>query len=89
MFLAKEFDDHVSVVVQHPRLNHKPFTVKVHVKSDVAKKAVVKFFLAPKYDSEGFEIPLHLNTENFWQFDEFTYDCKYEIMMGIETLENT
>ncbi|XP_045451550.1 acidic juvenile hormone-suppressible protein 1-like [Melitaea cinxia] len=68
--------DHLSVLVQHPQLNHKVFKVKVNVKSDVAKTVLVKFFIAPKYDSNGFEIPLHKNVENFFQFDVFTYELK-------------
>ncbi|XP_026495987.2 acidic juvenile hormone-suppressible protein 1-like [Vanessa tameamea] len=66
--------DQVSVLVQRPQLNHKVFKVRVNVKSDVAKTVLVKFFLAPKYDSKGFEIPLHLNTENFFDLDAFTYE---------------
>ncbi|KAJ8712292.1 hypothetical protein PYW07_005134 [Mythimna separata] len=71
---AKEVYDQVSVLVQHPRLNHKRFQVRVNVNSEVAKSVLVKFFLAPKYDSHGSEIPLHLNTQNFMQLDEFVYD---------------
>lgn len=73
---AKELYDQVSVLVQHPRLNHKKFQVRVNVKSEVAKTVLVKFFLAPKYDSHGYEIPLHVNSYNFMQLDEFVYDCK-------------
>lgn len=69
--------DEVSVLVQRPQLNHKAFTVRVSVKSEVAKTVVVKFFLAPKYDSKGYEIPLHQNTENFFMLDQFLYDCEY------------
>lgn len=75
-FSVKSGYDHLSVLVQHPQLNHKVFKVKVNVKSDVAKPVLVKFFIAPKYDSKGFEIPLHKNVENFFQFDVFTYECK-------------
>ncbi|KAJ8712293.1 hypothetical protein PYW07_005135 [Mythimna separata] len=71
---VKEVYDQVSVLVQHPRLNHKRFQVRVNVKSEVAKSVLVKFFLAPKYDSHGYEIPLHLNTQNFLQVDEFVHD---------------
>ncbi|XP_047992356.1 acidic juvenile hormone-suppressible protein 1-like [Leguminivora glycinivorella] len=73
-FERKVVVDDVSVLVQVPRLNHKVFQVRVNVKSEVAKTVLVKFFLAPKYDSHGYEIPLHLNTENFFQIDQFTYD---------------
>lgn len=66
----------VNVVVQRPQLNHKVFQVRLNVKSDVATTVVVRFFLAPKYDSYGYEIPLHKNTENFFLLDQFTWDCK-------------
>lgn len=74
---GKAVVDEVSVLVQRPQLNHKAFTVRVNVKSEVAKTVVVKFFLAPKYDSKGYEIPLHQNTENFFMLDQFLYDCEY------------
>ncbi|XP_063537221.1 acidic juvenile hormone-suppressible protein 1-like [Cydia strobilella] len=73
-FERKVIVDDVSVLVQVPRLNHKVFQIRVSVKSEVAKTVLVKFFLAPKYDSHGHEIPLHLNTENFFQIDQFTHD---------------
>ncbi|XP_041982125.1 acidic juvenile hormone-suppressible protein 1-like [Aricia agestis] len=66
--------DEVSVLVQRPELVHKHFNIRIHVNNDVARKVLVNVFLAPKYDSAGKEIPLHLNTENFFQLDEFVYD---------------
>ncbi|XP_038222258.1 uncharacterized protein LOC119839897 [Zerene cesonia] len=70
---SKVVADDISVLVQRPQLTNKVFTIRVHVKNDVAKKVVVRFFLAPKYDSNGYEIPLHLNTENIFQLDQFVY----------------
>ncbi|XP_072944987.1 acidic juvenile hormone-suppressible protein 1-like [Epargyreus clarus] len=64
----------VKVLVQQAVLNHKPFEIRMHVKSNVAKNVVVRYFLAPKYDGNGVEIPLHLNTHNFFQLDQFTYE---------------
>ena len=69
--------DQVSVLVQRPRLNHKQFQVRVNVVSEVAKSVLVKLFVAPKYDSHGYEIPLHVNSQNFMQIDEFVKDCKF------------
>lgn len=77
MFLGEAQHEDVSVLVQHPILNHKPFNIHVHVKSKVAKTVAVKFFLAPKYDSKGVDIPLHENTENFVMFDHFLYNGKF------------
>lgn len=74
---AEHQHDHVSVLVQRPRLNHKVFTVKVNVKcADATRPVLVRFFLAPKYNSEGHEIPIHENYENFLQLDEFVYELK-------------
>ncbi|XP_032519279.2 acidic juvenile hormone-suppressible protein 1-like [Danaus plexippus] len=64
----------VSVLVQRPQLNNKVFKVRVNVKSDVSKKVVVKFFVGPKYDSKGLEIPLQENSQNFFQIDQFIYE---------------
>nr|AHL24706.1 riboflavin binding hexamerin [Corcyra cephalonica] len=65
-----------SVLVQRPRLNHKVFTVRVNVKSEAAKHVTVRFFLAPKYDGYGHEIPLHINSHNFFLLDVFDYELK-------------
>ncbi|KAJ2945586.1 hypothetical protein O0L34_g410 [Tuta absoluta] len=70
----KEVVDDISVVVQRPQLTHKVFQVRINVKSDVAKTVVVRLFLAPKYDSHGYEIPLHHNFENFVLLDQFTHE---------------
>ncbi|XP_050665724.1 arylphorin subunit alpha-like isoform X5 [Leptidea sinapis] len=56
-------------VVRQPRLNHKPFTVTVDVKSDVEGDAVIKIFLGPKYDSKGYPIDLEENWQNFVELD--------------------
>nr|P22327.1 RecName: Full=Acidic juvenile hormone-suppressible protein 1; Short=AJHSP1; Flags: Precursor [Trichoplusia ni] len=87
---AKELYDQVSVLVQHPRLNHKKFQVRVNVKTEVAKTVLVKFFLAPKYDSHGHEIPLHVNSYNFMQLDEFVYDLPQgESVITRDSVETT
>ncbi|CAG9788680.1 unnamed protein product [Diatraea saccharalis] len=64
------------VLVEHNRLNHKVFSVRVHVNSDAPKNVVVRLFLAPKYDSLGNEIPLEINSQNFFLFDQFLYTLK-------------
>lgn len=48
---ALKLDDSNStfnVKIGQPRLNHKPFTVKVNISSLVAKKGLVKIYLGPK-----------------------------------------
>nr|4L37_A Chain A, Silkworm storage protein [Bombyx mori] len=57
--------------VRQPRLNHKPFTVTIDIKSDVATNAVVKMFLGPKYDENGFPFSLEDNWMNFYELDWF------------------
>ncbi|CAK1586885.1 unnamed protein product [Parnassius mnemosyne] len=57
--------------VRQPRLNHKPFTVTVDVKSDVEGGAVFKIFMGPKYNGEGYPISLEDNWMNFVELDWF------------------
>ncbi|XP_047994244.1 arylphorin subunit alpha-like [Leguminivora glycinivorella] len=59
--------------VRQPRLNHKHFTVTVDVKSDVATDAVFKFFLGPKYDSNGYPLNIEDNWMNFVELDWFVH----------------
>ncbi|KAA0845181.1 hypothetical protein JYU34_001833 [Plutella xylostella] len=60
-----------SYLVRQARLNHKAFDVKIEVKSDIAADAMVKIFMAPKYDSNGYPITLEDNWMNFFQLDFF------------------
>ncbi|KAG5889586.1 hypothetical protein JTB14_010218 [Gonioctena quinquepunctata] len=48
-----------NVRVRQPRLNHKSFEAKIHVKSDKPQKASIKLAIGTKYDSEG--RPVHIN----------------------------
>lgn len=59
--------------MRQPRLNHKPFTVTVDVKSDVAADAVFKIFMGPKYNGEGYPITLEDNWMNFVELDWFVH----------------
>lgn len=58
-------------VVRQPRLDHKPFSVTIDVKSDVETEAIVKVFMGPKYDSNGYPISLEDNWMNFVELDWF------------------
>jgi hypothetical protein len=58
------------------RLNHKPFTYKIHVKSDKDVKSVVKIFIGPKYDEYGRYINISENRNNFFELDKFVYELK-------------
>jgi hypothetical protein len=53
------------------RLNHLPFTFKLHVHSDKVQKAIVKVFIGPKYDSFGHVYDVEENRENFYELDHF------------------
>ncbi|MCJ0326389.1 hypothetical protein JY784_20095, partial [Clostridioides difficile] len=66
-------NNHVhDVKVRQPRLNHSPFNVNIEVDSNVASDAVVKIFLAPKYDDNGIPLTLEDNWMKFFELDWFT-----------------
>jgi hypothetical protein len=72
---VSEFDGHdFYVKARQYRLNHLPFKTKLTVTSDKAQKAVVKFFLGPKYDHLGHEIHLEDNFQNFIELEHFKVD---------------
>ncbi|KAM3965823.1 arylphorin-like [Aphomia sociella] len=62
-----------SFIIRQPRLNHKPFTVTIDIKSDVEAEATFRVFLGPKYDSNGVPISLEDNWMNFIELDWFTH----------------
>lgn len=62
-----------SFVVRQPRLNHKPFTVDINVKSDVASEAVFKIFIGPKYDNYGYPLNLEKDWHKFYELDWFIH----------------
>ncbi|KAJ8972029.1 hypothetical protein NQ314_000412 [Rhamnusium bicolor] len=64
------------VRVSQYRLNHKPFTYKFVVHSEIDTKAVVKIFLGPKYDEYGRYINMTENRMNMVVLDYFVYDLK-------------
>ncbi|XP_063367222.1 arylphorin subunit alpha-like [Cydia amplana] len=66
-------NDPTLYTVRQPRLNHKPFTVTIDVKSDVATDAVFKIFLGPKYDSNGYPLSIEDNWMNFVELDWFVH----------------
>jgi len=56
------------------RLNHLPFTFKLHVYSDRLVKSVVRVYLGPKYDEFGHVYDINENRENWVLLDLFKYD---------------
>ncbi|KAI5630687.1 hemocyanin, ig-like domain-containing protein [Phthorimaea operculella] len=65
--------DDTRYLVRQPRLNHKPFTVSIDIKSEFEGEASFKIFLGPKYDGNGFPIGLENNWMNFVELDWFKY----------------
>ncbi|XP_052756923.1 arylphorin-like [Galleria mellonella] len=62
-----------SYIVRQPRLNNQPFTVTIDIKSDVESEAVIKIFIGPKYDGNGYPIDLENNWVNLVEIDWFTH----------------
>ncbi|KAJ8715018.1 hypothetical protein PYW08_004999 [Mythimna loreyi] len=58
-------------MIRQPRLNHKPFTVSIDVKSDVASDAVFKVFIGPKYDVNGYPVNIEEDWMKFYELDWF------------------
>ncbi len=69
------YDGHDFVIkTRQPRLNHLPFSFKLHVGSEKPQKAVVKVFIGPKYDEYGHIFTFEENRENFYELDYFLVD---------------
>ncbi|XP_059052700.1 arylphorin-like [Achroia grisella] len=62
-----------SFIVRQPRLNNKPFSLTIDIKSDVEAEVVFKVFIGPKYDGNGLPISLEDNWMNFLELDWFTH----------------
>ncbi|KAJ2945583.1 hypothetical protein O0L34_g407 [Tuta absoluta] len=75
--------DDTRYLVRQPRLNHKPFTVSIDIKSEFEGDASFKIFLGPKYDGNGFPIGLENNWLNFVELDWF----KYKLIKGENKIE--
>lgn len=67
-------NDDVVIKARQQRLNHLPFTMKLHVQSDKAQKSIVKVFIGPKYDVHGHVYSLEENFQNFYELDHFYFD---------------
>lgn len=62
--------------VRQLRINHKPFTYKLYVKSDKTQKVSVKLFLGPKIDEYDRPINLTHNRLNFVFMDHVEFDLR-------------
>ncbi|XP_030762609.1 allergen Cr-PI-like [Sitophilus oryzae] len=67
------------------RLNHKPFTYKIHVNSNQDTQAVVKVFLGPKHDEYGKPINISVNRVNFVPIDSF----KWHLQVGQNVIKRS
>ncbi|KAK0083649.1 hypothetical protein PV325_008451 [Microctonus aethiopoides] len=57
------------------RLNHKPYEYQIIVNSDkVISNAVVRVYLAPKYDYDGKLVDISLHRNYFVELDQFVYE---------------
>lgn len=65
--------DSFHVRAKQYRMNHKPFTYKITVKSEKDIKASVKVFMAPKYDEYGRYINITRNRMNMVELDHFVH----------------
>lgn len=62
--------------VRQLRMNHKPFSYTLTVKSDKHQKVIVRTFIGPKYDEYGRKINLKEHRLNFVALDYFIQDLK-------------
>ncbi|KAH0540905.1 arylphorin subunit alpha-like isoform X1 [Cotesia glomerata] len=75
-----------TIKVKKYRLNYKPFTYHIDVKSDKNIKGVVRIFLGPSMDNDYFKDPNYMyhNWYNFVGFDKFYFDFK----VGMNTIKH-
>ncbi|KAK9505489.1 hypothetical protein O3M35_009532 [Rhynocoris fuscipes] len=66
----KDFEEH-SFYASQKRLNHKPYTYNVVVKSEIAKEAMIRVFIGPKYDADGHLLTLEQSRLAFVEIDRF------------------
>ena len=71
------------VKIRQQRLNHKPFTYRISVKSDKSEEAIVRVYLGPKFDEYGRVIEIDQNRMNFIELDVF----KYQLQTGENRIE--
>ncbi|WP_153000059.1 hypothetical protein, partial [Staphylococcus haemolyticus] len=74
-----------SIKARSYRLNYKPFTYNIEVKSDVAAKGMVRIFLGPSWDEEYYSTEdfMYYNFYKFVEMDSFIYDLK----VGVNNIE--
>lgn len=82
----QEFEaDNIHVQVRQLRLNHKPYSYKIHVQSAQVQDVLVSIYLGPKYDVLSKEMDMYEYFYNFVQLDSFDY----KLVAGQNTIERS
>lgn len=76
VYYGTEEKPNFSIRARQLRLNHKPFNVKMYVKSDQNQKVVMKLYMAPKYDEWDRELNLTENRRNMIELDTWIHELK-------------
>ncbi|XP_061397183.1 larval serum protein 1 beta chain-like [Musca vetustissima] len=63
-----------ALLARQMRLNHKPFRFDLSISSDKKQQALLRVFLAPKYDENGQLLAMDENRENFLTLGKFAID---------------
>ena len=63
--------DSFKLYYRQTRLTHYPFEINITVQSKIETKAIVTFYLGPKYYLNNTKIPFQSNRQHFFQIDQF------------------
>ena len=74
---SKQEAEQYLIQARTSRLNHKPFNVNININAKKATKAVIRIFLGPKYNVQNKELELDQHHNEFYELDQFIYDCEY------------
>lgn len=76
VYYGKEETPSFRIRARQLRLNHKPFDVKMYVKSDKDQKVIMKLYMAPKYDEWDRELNLTENRRNMIEMNTWIQELK-------------
>lgn len=71
------------VQVRQYRMNHKPFNVNININAEKPTKAAIRIFLGPKYNVHMKEIDFKEHYNEFYEMENFIYDCEYNLRIII------
>ncbi|XP_044577115.1 hexamerin-like isoform X2 [Cotesia glomerata] len=73
----KHEQENLKVKAEVKRLNHKPYEYQIFVNSDKpVSNAVVRVYIAPKYDYDGKLVDINHHRHYFVELDQFVYDLQ-------------